>query len=379
MAINKSIFHQLRIVPLRFTRCADPANADTDSGPARADCPDPDDRGYATAEHAPLLPIGFDTNTRTGDTAHVKVIRQGIENAPPLFVQSDTPAVVTVADPAAGIALPGNRNAVIRLLSQSAGSARIRVLLGNARDAPSIGELAVQVNAIIPVDIVLHRTTITGAGTGSPAPARVPLVGGTPDFSAADTLVRDANILWRPHGVLFRVIGRRQSTHPDATAGVLTQAAGGTHPTLTALFNTNRAPNAINVHFIRIVGTGGTRGIGRTLVLAPTTYGVVIPDGADANDFAHELGHVLNLDFHARPAGGGIHADDDVGGKRTDIWTTRRMMHSFNPFIPGLPHQTDVGYGARQRGGLIAAKNIGIDTTDDESRVARTSAAPPLP
>lgn len=377
MALNKSVLHQLRIVPLRFTRCVDPANADTDSGPPRADCPDADDRGYATAEHAPVLPIAFDSSAGTGDTANVRVIRQNIEN-PDLFVRSDTPAVVTVTAPAANVALPARRNAIIQLTAQSAGSARIQVLLGNARDAAVIGELAVQVNALIAVDVVLHRSSITGAGTGSPDPTRVPLVGGAPDFTAANTLIDDANIIWRPHGVRFRIIGRRQTTMPDAAAGVLTQTAGAT-PTLTTLFTTNRAANAINIHFIRIIGTGGTRGIGRTLVLAPTSYALVLPDNGNANDIAHELGHVLNLDFHATPAGGGIHADDEVGGKRTDIWTTRRLMHSFNPFTPGQPYQADVGYGANNRGALISIKNVVIDTTDDESRVARTSATPPLP
>jgi len=378
MAFNKTILHQIRIVPLRFTRCVDPANADTSSGPVRADCPDPDDRGFGTTQHATLLPIAFDSAAGTGDTAHVKVIRLNIDNAASLFVQSDTQGVVTVEDPAANTALAARQNMIIRLQARSAGTARIKILFGDARTGPVVAELAVVVNNLTPVDVVLHRTSITGGGTGSPDPARVPLVGGNPDFSGANTLLNNANNIWRPHGVRFRVINQVQSTMADTAAGVLTQTAGTT-PTLNTLFGTNRTAHAINIHFIRIIGTGGTRGIGRTLVLAPTSYALVLPDNADANDLAHELGHVLNLDFHARPAGGGDHADDEVGGKRTDIWTTRRLMHSFNPFAPAQPYQADVGYGANNRGALITSKDVAIDTTDNESSVAHNSAQPPLP
>lgn len=380
MAINKSIFRQLRIVPLRFTRCANPADPDVESGPARADCPDPDDRGYSDTAHAPILPVAFDSNTGRGDAAHVKVIRQNIENSAELFVDSDTPGVLDVTSPAAGVALPARQNAIIRLQAQAAGNARIRVKLGSGASAPIIAELAARVAAIIPVDVVLHRSSITGAGAGPPDPALIPLVGGVPDFSRADALLDGANIIWRPHAVRFRVIARRQSTIADTNAGVLSQTGSPpSSPQLTPLLTTNRQAHAINVHFIRRIGTGSTRGLGVTLVLAPTTYGVALPDGADSNDLAHELGHVLNLDFFAAPAGGGAHADDEPGGKRTDIWTTRRLMHSFNPFAPAQAYQADVGYGANNRGGLITMKNIAIETTDDEDRVARTSATPPLP
>src|SRR5262245_19825932 len=180
MAINKTVFRNLRIVPLRFTRCPDPTNANADSGPPRADCPDPDDRGYADPAHAPILPIAFDSNAGRGDVAHVKVIRQNIENAAQLFVDSDTPGVVAVNSPAAGAALPARQNAVIQLQAQAVGNARIRVKFGNDAAAPIIGELAVRVAAIIPVDVVLHRSSITGAGAGPPDPALIPLVGGVP-------------------------------------------------------------------------------------------------------------------------------------------------------------------------------------------------------
>jgi hypothetical protein len=111
-------------------------------------------------------------------------------------------------------------------------------------------------------------------------------------------------------------------------------------------------------------------------------YGVTLPDGATNNDLAHELGHVLNLDFHG---GGQVgHADDSASAEhfRRDIWTRRRLMHSFNPHAlqAGEPaHRENVGYGASARGCLIAVKGLPNDDTDGELAEARRRAKGPIP
>jgi hypothetical protein len=149
------------------------------------------------------------------------------------------------------------------------------------------------------------------------------------------------------------------------------------------LIRTNRMVGTINVYFVRRIWNtqeadgGGTLGLGLTVV-DRTNYGVILADGANENDLAHELGHVLNLDYHA---GGDIgHADDVSAGSnlRDTIWTRRRLMYAFRPtgFVgDGSPaYLTDVGYGAYVRGSLITVKNTTGDATDGETAEARRRA-----
>ena len=57
MAIDKSIYHWERVVMVQFMRCVDPAHPAATSGAPRGDCPDPDERGYASAAHGPLMSV----------------------------------------------------------------------------------------------------------------------------------------------------------------------------------------------------------------------------------------------------------------------------------------------------------------------------------
>ena len=381
MPIDLQVFRQIRVVPVRFTRCVDPANADATSGPVRADCPEPDDRGYLSgAVRGPVLPIAFDVATGTSDTAHVKLMREGIETTSELFVQSADTSVVDVDSPAAGAALPRTRNMVIRLRSIAVGDTRIRIRFGTLTGLV-IAELRVLVTDLIPVQVCLHRTTITGAGAGATGPALIPRAAGVSNFTAADALLTAAGTIWRPHGVRFVVAARRDSTIADVNNGILSVNAAGQFPQFPTLMGTNRFANAINIHFIRQIGTGSTLGLGLSLVGSPGGYGIALPDGADLNDLAHEIGHVLDL--APGPAG---HADDNdatTQNVRNDLYTIRRLMHSFNPFTPPQPHLGDIGYGARGgntlRGALISVKDLAGDPADGDHPVARGAARPPLP
>jgi len=355
-------------VMVRFQRCVDPANAAASSGPARADCPDPDERGYGGGAHGPLMSVCLN------DRPYVKLVRDDIDNAAPLYVTSDTPARLEVISPAANAVLPGRAEMVIRLHAKTAGSAKLQVRYNRPSGDQSfiIHEMQVDVNESIRVPLSLHRTVIGGTG-----PDLAPLAGANIDWSRVNTLVTAANAVWRQYGIQFNVAHRRQSNYAGASAGNVNIGEWN------ALQGTDRTAHEINVHFVHTIDNGNTRGLGLSNAVAGT-YGVCLCDDVDGNDMAHELGHVLRLITQAPAGGAGSgHADDDPdeNNKRQDIWTRRRLMHSYNPhWIAGHPaYHRDVGYGNNVRGCMVSIKDLTNDVTDNELSIARPAAAPPLP
>jgi hypothetical protein len=110
-------------------------------------------------------------------------------------------------------------------------------------------------------------------------------------------------------------------------------------------------------------------------------FGIALVDAADGNDFAHELGHFLDLDDHV----------DDLGANnfRFDIWARRCLMFRFNPYAdvtvvtPNHPvaepaFRNDVGYGAQLRGALISVKDRVGDTRDGELARSRRRSLNPV-
>lgn len=112
---------------------------------------------------------------------------------------------------------------------------------------------------------------------------------------------------------------------------------------------------------------------------ATTRYGLYMCDVADAWVAAHELGHVLNLDFHGGANIG--HADDTSTAKhaRDNIWIRRRLMFSYRHPSAAPGRRRDVGYGPQLTGAFIATKNMAGDPTDSEYAEIRTRATSALP
>jgi hypothetical protein len=95
--------------------------------------------------------------------------------------------------------------------------------------------------------------------------------------------------------------------------------------------------------------------------------GIVMTDGADANDLAHELGHYLSLSHSDEPAAG-------AGGRsRNDIQVLRRLMYRYNPHGRS-GYRSNVGYGSGARGALITMRDKPKHFRDDEWFEARRRA-----
>jgi len=378
-------FRQI-IVPIRFGRAVNGA-------PVR-DAPDPDDRGFALGSEG----IWRLTNVRgpvvgvpVGETIRLKVLREDIDATAPIFVTSSQERVVVTPITALG----ADGIFQVRVTGPVLVGAKIEARLG-ATDGPILGEMIVHVMGWTNVPVCCHLVKLNGTvmnDGGNPVPAKT---GRTQ--SAVRTLFDNVNAIWLPMGIRFNIVEwkdtecRLSTTHGNITGAY--QGLIGIDNSdqwwiqANELMHVNRRPHAINVYFVRGTydadnGTfNTTRGIG-TSVTAATDYGVVVADPGDGNDLAHELGHVLNLDFHG---GGNIgHADDTSTSEhsRDNIWIRRRLMYSYNPYGStgdGTPaRRVNVGYGNYVRGSLITQKHLAGDPTDGEYAEARTHATSALP
>ena len=376
-------FRQI-IVPIRFARAARGA-------PVR-NAPDPDDRGFA---------LGSDGMWRTdargavvgipvGETVRLKVVREDIDSSAPIFVTSSQPRVQVT--PTTALAADGVFQA--HVTGPILVGAKIQARLG-AATGPILGEMIVNVMGWTSVPVCCHLVTLNGTvlnDRSGPLPAATGRTRAT-----VGTLFEVVNAIWLPMGIRFNIVEWKNtvrtltSTHGTITGGyqghVGVDNSNQWYIQASELGRVNRRARAINVYFVR--GTynadnrtfNGTRGIG-TSVTSAADYAVVVVDGCDGNDVAHELGHVLNLDFHG---GGKIgHADDTAATthSRDNIWIRRRLLYSYNPYGPlaGTPaRRINVGYGSYARGALLAMKDLAGDPTDGEYRESRNRATSALP
>lgn len=370
MAIDLNVHKYHRIVPGRFKRAT--------TGAVDMAKPDMDDRGSSGSDHEPIVGmIGAQTIT-------VRLTRENIDTAAALFVTSSAPSVVTIASPAGG-ALPSTADMDIQITA-TAGSANLRtakleVRFGSAT-GPIVQQLAVWVLAPIIVNVCVHLCTISDAAGTSGAT--------TVTTASAATMLNEVNKIWRPAGVLFVGILYRNTPITLSTPGTVAVNFGSaaaptstgvmipanTWAEFTTTLGTNRFAAAANVYFVRALDNVATHATNAITYDKDATAqpGIVIHDAADANDLAHELGHFLDLDDHADE-------DPSAANLRSDSWSRRRLMHSFNPYGlagDGTPtYQVDVGYGSYKRGAMLTMKDLSNDRTDGECTKARTRARRP--
>jgi hypothetical protein len=368
MTINVRVRNNKQIiVPLRFTRAV--------TGNPVADAPDVDDRGFAmgnrpgTWGQSPAR--GAMVSIQQGDEIRVRLVREDIDAGVPLFVTSTDTGVVEVTQPAGGGPVPADGIFRIRgVIDVANRPVAIQVHLG-AADGPVIADLEPHVfQERTPLRLLVHFVTIDGVAT-----ARTE--------AGFRTLVTTVNAIWRPAGIQFRN-QPRYANEPRfqnetlvsgppgqvyATPGQMTtNLGGGNWAEFSAIINTRPSNSRINVYCVRtaneVAGLTYDNDIAR-----PNGYGIVLADNASAYDFAHELGHFLDLDNHA---------DEDNAGTsvRSDMWSIRRLMYSDWP--PATPaHRNDVGYGGGQYGALISVKELPSEQNDNEVHRARRRARNP--
>lgn len=370
MAINLDVHRYHRIVLGRFTRAT--------TGAVDINKPDLDDRGSSGADHGPIVGmLGAQVVT-------VRLVRQNLDAAANLFVKSSNTGVVAITTPATG-ALPNAAEMDITLTATAGAAnlrqAKIEVRFGSLT-GPIVLELGVWVLAPIIVNVCVHLCTITDAAGASGTSAMT--------VASAIAMINEVNKIWRPAGILFVGVAYRNTSITLSTPGTVAVNFGSAAaPTSTGVMipanswaeftttlATNRLATAANVYFVRTldnVATHATNAITWDKDGAAQA-GVVIHDAADANDLAHELGHFLDLDDHADE-------DPSASNLRSDIWSRRRLMHSFNPYGftgDGTPtRQVDVGYGSYRRGAMLTMKDLSNDRTDGECTKARTRARLP--
>lgn len=374
MAVSVKVRHDRQIIcPLRFGRAV--------TGAPAADAPDVDDRGFAMGNRAGTWgqsrARGAMVGITEGDTVKVKVLREDIDSTAPLFATSTDPACADVVDPPGGGPIPADGVFSIKGVKDFKNRAvSIQVRLGSA-EGPVLGEIEPHIFQLRTLRVRIHLVSINGVATAR--------------NQASVTALFDAvNAIWRPAGIAFNLDQFVITPVTGfAVAGQMTTNLSATPPTFnefSRLINTNISSSRINIYCVprsnEIRGLTFDHDAPRPAPgVTPTSegFGIVLVDAADANDFAHELGHYLDLDDHM----------DDLGGNnfRFDIWAHRCLMYRFNPFGDvtqprvGLPiepaFRNDVGYGNQLRGALITVKNLPADGTaatavrDDEVARAR--------
>lgn len=378
MALSEEVYKIRRIVLVGFARAR--------IGSPQYAYPDLDDRGWlhdppgsmgeTPAEvHGPVL--GMQQNRE----AYVDCIRHRVETVasggPQLYMKSEDTNTVTLVEPAAGDPLSENGRFKIR---GGTGSwrdkfARLTVRLSND-SGPIVGEMGVRVFQQRTLRIQPWRMTIRGRN----APGG-PLIGGTTTTTAATitTLVNVAQRIWRQCGIAFNVLPVRAATVTLTAPGVCLENSHSTNsynsPDGVArapgfddsdpLHTSNRQANALNIWWVQAVRDLNPTAGGQTMAWAYSKRmwaagcGVVMTDGADGNDLAHEIGHFLTLNHSDEPASG------SAGVDRTDYQVLRRLMYRYNPHGRG-GFRSNVGYGRGLRGALITMRDKTRHYRDDE-------------
>jgi hypothetical protein len=227
----------------------------------------------------------------------------------------------------------------------------------------------------------------------------------TPTTSAGNiaTLRRVANRIWRPAGVFFTLDPVTSFTITLDVAGEInynsgtsggpnntvngTAIATGDHTEFWNLRSTaaggRHAANKINVYWVHQftdvdvapANQHNLRAMTWDKGLDASTHGIVMKDGADGNDLAHEIGHFLSL-FTNRL----LHADQDRGTTHSlhDVQVLKRLMYSFNPYTSRRSYRRNLGYGNNQRGSVISMRNKPQYSRDAEWYEARVRARNPF-
>lgn len=348
-----------RVVPIRFARAV--------YGEADGSAPDLDDRGFIPdrfcSAHGPVIGV------IPGREVRVRVIRDRIDAAAPLFVSVDDP-IVEITHPGPGEALDSERAADGVYFRGSRNVTRTKMTMLKVRygspQGPVLAELAIRIYPLLTIPVAAHAVTIGGV---EPAIDRQ-------DFQG---LLDRMNRFYSQAGIRFVLRSWQRDTTsmkffaPGRIVIAFDPQGAMTNPPglreLLAVLSACPRASALNVHVIRypvvLQGTGFMTGIGARegFFQAGHAPGVIFaPEGdvyGDAHVLAHEAGHVLRLEHYALA---------QLKQMREDLWAHRNLLylmtrlHSEDSEISGshechsTPARRQTGYGGDYPGGLLGTK-----------------------
>jgi hypothetical protein len=419
--LKLTIHKYQRLCPVRFARAPHATNANAVSGPPDANAPDPDDRGFkkclSTQYGGVLFPVGYDSDLATQSETRVKLVRENISDAAPIYVCSGNDSKLEITSPTK---VANSHSAIIKFKVKTHGRCFIEVRYGS-ETGPVLHRMQVVINSLRTLDIKVHSPIINGFNQLN----GVPIQSVFNTKAQIDARFVDVNKIYFPYGIKFDVMASIDNDVHNFffQGGIdLGTAEGGT------MRGHNRAGNgAINVIFVpqiivtRSNGTGGRAwviprdrigGAASSAVGNPNGFTVYLADWAtEAQTIAHEIGHVLNLvndpndprfvhsntrDDRRNPQvpGTGVRIRDDIVSRRRLMWaftsiSTRclREFPSIIPTVPGSPptptaynfepimaYRNNVGYGPTKVGTMLAIKNFDQDPSDLEMQEVQKTA-----
>jgi len=346
-----------RVSLVRFVRAIDDV--------AVVDASDPDDRGFdldptfANA-HGPAFGISGPDGATTAQQCRIRVIRDRLEPAVPLFPTIADPALVTQVSPAPGAVLnpsfPGDDTLIVRAARAPATdtSTTLSLHFGSAT-GPVVGECTIRVLPIIPITVKGHLVTING---GAPSSNR----------ATFDALLLRANIILAAAGIKLTLdpVIQPENISGLRTANTISLLNSTAHfdSELSQVMRLRPLSSALNVYIvgnIDQISSGGNNhnvvaGVGISSVRAASrppsgTYvggqtGFVTRDPDDLDlfgwVFAHELGHVLTLEHYN---------NKQVPNVQSNNWSQRNIMYNHVNVFTGNPVNS-IGYGIHGAGAL---------------------------
>jgi hypothetical protein len=366
------------IVPIRFSRAI--------KGFSERSSPEVDDRGYAMGSR----PSGWGkTDVRGGmvglmvdSQVQLRVVREDIDPAVPLFVTSSNPGVLAILEPADGGPLPASGIFKLKGTTIRGDPGKIEVRLGSPT-GPVLGELEPHLLGVCRVPIQVHRVRCDSAIS----------TGNRPSFPI-ERILRRIRAIWWPCGIELHAPASRpvvdddiilshvdQVNDPDTDAWrEVIQVLGLQRGRLGLPPGTS--DQAVNWYIIARFSDASTVGLGISRDVANAigadTGVFTTADGVAGNDreiervartLAHEIGHFLSL-AHVQ----GRNADNPV----QDTYGRRQLMYPISWLDPGapnaglmdLPRGNDVSYGNGVRGCLITMKDLDHHATDGECAAA---------
>jgi hypothetical protein len=370
--------HQI-IVPIRFSRAI--------TGFSERGSPEVDDRGcvmgtrpssWSTTDvRGPM--VGLMVNSE----AQIKVVREDIDDAAPLYITCTEPTVLQLVEPSTGGPLPDTGIFKIRGMSTRGAPGKVQARLGSTT-GPILGELEPHVLGPLRIPIQPHRVRCdTAAGNGTRP--NIPI----------ERILRRVRAIWWPCGIhIVYDAATRPIIDDNITLGTLDQVRDPDADAWAEVIRVLRLQRtrlglaagtndrAINWYIIPGFSDADTVGLGvsrRTANAVGSDTGVfTTANGVAGNEreiervartLAHEIGHFLNLQ-HVQNR----HADNPV----SDTYGRRQLMFPISwlpPAVasPGLldtPRTNNVGYGNEARGCLITMKNLAHHSSDGECATA---------